>query len=193
MGGINKTLDVVRKGPATLHLRHCGSLGSGGVAVTRPEIETLELLKLFSPPEIETAPKDLPGKPDLVVRAWKLAIFVNGCFWHQHNAPSCTLIKPTKAYAKAWDQKFKRNRERLKRQLLELHNKGYRSVVVWECETRCPDCRPKILKRIKDAIPGGLSGKGPPIPQTPTPPHSLPDPIISTHEPFPIPGRMAKA
>ena len=33
--------------------------------------------------------KDLPGKPDLVFRSRRRAIFVHGCFWHQHPKKSC--------------------------------------------------------------------------------------------------------
>ena len=52
--------------------------------------------------------KSLPGRPDIVMRKWKTAIFVNGCFWHGHD---CNKRKPS-TNAQFWQDKINRNRER---------------------------------------------------------------------------------
>ena len=33
--------------------------------------------------------KGVPGKPDIVMRKYRTALFVNGCFWHGHNVETC--------------------------------------------------------------------------------------------------------
>ena len=53
--------------------------------------------------------KDLPGKPDLYLRKYNLAIFIHGCFWHRHKGCSrCTFPSQNKEY---WSAKFKKNVE----------------------------------------------------------------------------------
>ncbi len=52
----------------------------------------------------------LPGKPDIVLKKYKYAIFCNGCFWHQHNGcKRSTLPKSNQQY---WLPKLQRNKER---------------------------------------------------------------------------------
>jgi DNA mismatch endonuclease, patch repair protein len=80
--------------------------------------------------------KDLPGKPDLVFPKLKAVIFVHGCFWHQHDDPRCLDGRAPKSNLGYWGPKLKRNLERdaLSRAMLE--RQGWRSLVIWECETR---------------------------------------------------------
>ncbi len=76
--------------------------------------------------------KDLPGKPDIVFRKQKLAIFVHGCFWHRHEG--CKVANMPKSNTYFWQAKFDRNVQRdalAKEHLLAL---GWRVKVVWECE-----------------------------------------------------------
>jgi len=74
----------------------------------------------------------LPGRPDLVLPARRLAIFVHGCFWHRHEAcPRTTTPKANNAY---WTQKFAENIERDARKTTELRQAGWNVMVVWECE-----------------------------------------------------------
>jgi DNA mismatch endonuclease (patch repair protein) len=78
--------------------------------------------------------KDLPGKPDLVLRPRKKAIFVHGCFWHQHSACREGRIPDTKpAY---WKPKLIRNVKRDNEHLAALSLAGWQTLVVWECELR---------------------------------------------------------
>jgi DNA mismatch endonuclease, patch repair protein len=79
---------------------------------------------------------DLPGKPDLVFPKLKAVIFVHGCFWHQHEDPRCLDGRAPKSNLGYWGPKLKRNLERdaLSRAMLE--RQGWRSLVIWECETK---------------------------------------------------------
>jgi DNA mismatch endonuclease, patch repair protein len=79
-----------------------------------------------------TRNRDLPGSPDLANRKGRWAVFVHGCYWHAHRGCSrATLPKRNRAF---WEAKFAANRARDARALADLARRGYRTVVVWECE-----------------------------------------------------------
>ena len=80
---------------------------------------------------------DLPGKPDLAFKGRKRAIFVHGCFWHQH--PGCKKTSIPETRAEWWKEKLKKNVVRDKRSLRALRAMGYKCEIIWECETRNPD------------------------------------------------------
>lgn len=77
--------------------------------------------------------KSLPGTPDLVFAHRKQAIFVHGCYWHQH---SCARSKRPSTNQRYWNRKLDRNIERDKRNLRLLKKQGWRPLVVWECQLR---------------------------------------------------------
>jgi DNA mismatch endonuclease (patch repair protein) len=76
--------------------------------------------------------KDLPGSPDIVLRRRRKAIFVHGCFWHQHKG--CRLAKRPSARPDYWLPKLTRNQERDRSSLAALATLGWDTLVVWECE-----------------------------------------------------------
>lgn len=78
--------------------------------------------------------RDLPGRPDLVFPKYRVAIFVNGCFWHQHEG--CPRSRRPTSNRDFWNSKLDRNvaRDRIAQE--RLRDIGWRPVVVWECETR---------------------------------------------------------
>lgn len=76
--------------------------------------------------------RDLPGKPDLVFRRQRVAVFVHGCFWHRHEG--CKVATTPKSNTSFWQQKFDRNVERDFRVRLQLEEMGWRVEVVWECQ-----------------------------------------------------------
>jgi len=78
----------------------------------------------------------LPGRPDLVFSASRLAVFVHGCFWHR--CPRCALRLP-KANAAFWKLKFEQNLARDGRASEALRAEGWRVMVVWECDVRRND------------------------------------------------------
>lgn len=76
--------------------------------------------------------RDLPGNPDIVLPKHKVAVFVHGCFWHQH--PGCRKATIPRNNFSYWKNKLERNVRRdgfAKRQLRE---KGWTALTLWECE-----------------------------------------------------------
>lgn len=96
--------------------------------------------------------KALPGKPDIVLKKWKTAVFVNGCFWHRHEGCKDTTTPKTKT--EWWLEKFKKNvaNDQIKRQILE--ELGWKVLVVWECETNRNDelLKEKLYRRIVNNV-----------------------------------------
>ncbi len=79
---------------------------------------------------------ELPGKPDLVFRRRKRAIFVHGCFWHRHPDPACKIARLPKSRPEFWVEKLSGNRERDAIQLAALENMGWRVLTIWECQLK---------------------------------------------------------
>lgn len=74
--------------------------------------------------------KDLPGKPDLVFPRWRAVVFVNGCFWHQHD---CHLFKWPATRKDFWREKIGRNVVNDEKAVSALLAAGWRVAIVWEC------------------------------------------------------------
>lgn len=92
---------------------------------------------------------DLPGTPDLVFPRWKTALFVHGCFWHQHNCERARLPKTNVDY---WTKKLQRNAQRDKAARQILKRSGWRSAVIWECQAKDADQLDRILRRLFGAV-----------------------------------------
>ena len=75
--------------------------------------------------------KKVPGRPDIAFPGRKLAIFVNGCYWHR--CPKCDLPLP-KTNTQFWKEKFDNNVKRDKKKNDELLSLGWKVIVIWECE-----------------------------------------------------------
>lgn len=75
--------------------------------------------------------KKLPGNPDLVLPKYNVAIFVHGCFWHQHEY--CKISHIPKSRTVYWTEKFKKNTKRDQKALYELKLLGWRTAWIWEC------------------------------------------------------------
>ena len=75
----------------------------------------------------------LPGKPDIVLPKYRTVVFVNGCFWHQHD---CRFFVWPKSNAVFWNNKIKSNTERDIRNYKLLQEKGWNTIVIWECELK---------------------------------------------------------
>lgn len=76
--------------------------------------------------------KDLPGKPDLVFRRSRVAVFVHGCFWHRHEG--CKVANMPKSNTDFWEQKFARNVARDAKARHRLEEMGWQVEVAWECQ-----------------------------------------------------------
>lgn len=71
-----------------------------------------------------------PGKPDITFPGKKIAVFVNGCFWHLHG---CRLSKIPSTRHEYWETKLNANRTRDGKNLTRLENEGWKVITVWEC------------------------------------------------------------
>ena len=101
--------------------------------------------------------KSVPGKPDIVMRPYRTAIFVNGCFWHGHGvaeppveslkfnvnsvesvesgglaSSKCCKIPSTNR--EFWVAKIRRNQERDQENYRVLQDNGWQVIVIWECQ-----------------------------------------------------------
>ena len=76
--------------------------------------------------------KNLPGKPDIVLRKYNAVVFVHGCFWHLHQGCRDGTIPKTRT--EYWENKLLGNKERDKKHLEALKKLGWRVLRVWECE-----------------------------------------------------------
>ena len=91
--------------------------------------------------------KGMPGKPDIVMRKYRTAIFVNGCFWHGHDVElvvsseqlvvkssnCCTIPQTNREF---WVAKIKRNQERDQQNYKVLEENGWQVIVLWECQLK---------------------------------------------------------
>ena len=93
--------------------------------------------------------KSVPGKPDIVLRPYRTAIFVNGCFWHGHsltpnpsptgegsdyflgNSKCCKIPSTNREF---WVEKIRRNQERDQENYRVLQENGWHVIVIWECQ-----------------------------------------------------------
>lgn len=93
---------------------------------------------------------DLPGSPDLVFPSRRIALFVHGCFWHQHE--ECRLCRQPKSRLEYWLPKLRRNQERDVRVVTRLTDLGWTVVTVWECETADSTILQGRLREIADCL-----------------------------------------
>jgi DNA mismatch endonuclease (patch repair protein) len=107
----------------------------------------LALVKLFRDHRITGWRRHQPlfGKPDFIFRKERLAVFVDGCFWH--GCPRC-YIRP-KSNRKFWDTKIARNRVRDRQVNRELKASGWRVLRIWEHQLRRPNL---VVRRIASAL-----------------------------------------
>jgi DNA mismatch endonuclease, patch repair protein len=79
----------------------------------------------------------LPGSPDLTFPSRKKAIFVHGCFWHQHEGCRFATVPSTRP--EFWGPKLKANRDRDAAAVQALKREGWKVRIVWECELARPE------------------------------------------------------
>ena len=93
-----------------------------------------------------------PGKPDIVLPKYRVVIFINGCFWHQH--AGCRYASIPKSRQDFWLPKLRGNVERDQQNIDALTKSGWRVIVVWECEIRLKKGRDIALSRLEQQIKG---------------------------------------
>lgn len=102
---------------------------------TKPELYVRKLLHSFGF-RYRLHKKNLPGKPDIVLSKYKTVIFVHGCFWHGHSCKYGSEKRMPKSNIEYWKKKFEKNKELNKIHMRELKKKGWRIILIWECELK---------------------------------------------------------
>ncbi len=86
------------------------------------------------------------GRPDIAYVSKKVAIFINGCYWHR--CPKCHPHTP-KSNSEFWKNKFAKNIERDKRKIKALESNGWKVLILWECDIKSdPTLQIENIKRI---------------------------------------------
>jgi DNA mismatch endonuclease, patch repair protein len=98
---------------------------------TRPELIVRQYLHRLGFRFRLHAP-ELPGKPDLLMPKYRTAIFVHGCFWHQH--AGCKYASMPKSNATFWMEKLTANVDRDAKIVEQLRAQHWKTIVIWECE-----------------------------------------------------------
>jgi len=100
---------------------------------TKPELKFKKTLRLLG---FIYQPKNILGKPDFANRKEKIAIFIDGCFWHK-----CPKhYKNPKQNEKFWTEKIQKNVERDKKVTKKLKKAGWRVIRIWEHKIRKTKC-----------------------------------------------------
>ena len=100
---------------------------------TKPEI-TVRKLSHSLGLRFRLHKKDLPGHPDLVFPRHRSVIFVNGCFWYNHN---CKYGRVTpKTNGEFWREKRTNTKQRDCRNIELLRKTGWQVLALWECDIR---------------------------------------------------------
>ena len=98
---------------------------------TKPELLMRWALRQVGIPGYRLHWKKAPGRPDIAYPGRKIAVFVNGCYWHR--CPKCDLPLP-KSNTEWWKKKFEKNVERDARKKRSLEETGWKVFIFWECE-----------------------------------------------------------
>lgn len=114
---------------------------------TKPELVLRKSLRKIGISGYRLHWKKASGRPDIAYPGRKIAIFVNGCFWHR--CPHCNLPLP-KSNTDFWLKKFERNKERDAKKIHNLEEDGWKVIVLWECEIKKDVLG--CAKRVKNVI-----------------------------------------
>lgn len=90
--------------------------------------------------------KDLPGKPDIVLPARQVAMFVHGCFWHSH---SCKRGQSSPQNNSAfWAAKRRATVSRDDRNEKQLQKSGWTVITLWECSVNSGRYQDDLLEQL---------------------------------------------
>lgn len=112
---------------------------------TRPEIALRRALRERDLLGYRCHPKGLAGKPDVAFTRWRVAIFVDGCFWHGHP----DHFKPG-TLGDYWDEKIRLTQQRDRRQSATLREAGWEVLRFWDFEVR--DSADACADRVAEAL-----------------------------------------
>lgn len=91
--------------------------------------------------------KNLPGKPDIVLKKYQTVVFVNGCFWHGHD--NCAYFKLPKTRTKWWRDKIERNKLNDSLKQGKLAQINFRIIIIWECQIKNKEIFRTLIKDVK--------------------------------------------
>ena len=94
--------------------------------------------------------KTVLGKPDLFLRKYNVAIFINGCFWHRHK--DCKYAYMPKSRVEFWEKKFSDNLRRDKTVREKLQDQGIRQLIIWECTIKSMKRNDSVKLQILDEV-----------------------------------------
>jgi len=91
---------------------------------------------------------ELPGKPDFYFENSRLAVFVDGCYWH--GCARCGHIPKTRS--QFWAAKIKRNQQRDRQKQIALRKLGISTIRVWEHELKDGLNTERVINKIKKSM-----------------------------------------
>lgn len=116
---------------------------------TAPELRLRRLLRALGHTGYRLHRKDVPGAPDVAFIGRRRALFVHGCFWHGHDCPRGARVPvANRAY---WLAKIARNRARDAAALEALAERGWHTLVIWECALKDEQALAAALARFLEA------------------------------------------
>ena len=118
---------------------------------TKPELLVRQRLRAAGLTGYRLQWKKAPGRPDIAFPGRKIAIFVNGCFWHR--CPHCHPATPKRNTA-FWEAKFQRNVERDEHARRALEEAGWTPITIWECELkrdRIDETMERVIEQVRAA------------------------------------------
>jgi len=133
--------DVFDKGKRSEVMSHVRSKGNKSTES--------RLIKLFKENSIKGWRRNYPvkGHPDFIFPKEKVAVFVDGCFWHGHD---CRNTRP-KTNEEYWTKKRERNIRHDQEVTALFEARGWTVLRIWECELK-KQSQLKTIIKIKNAI-----------------------------------------
>jgi|SRR6266581_3677039 len=117
-------MDTFSRGQRSEIMRRVRSSGTHPETIVRGIVRRMGI-------RYRSCARNLPGKPDVVIVGQRKAILVHGCFWHGHNCEAGKLPKSNRSY---WKKKQAKNALRDSRNARALRSRGWKLMVIWECE-----------------------------------------------------------
>ena len=114
---------------------------------TKPELLVRKKLREAGLPGYRLHWKKAAGRPDVCFPGRKVAVFVNGCYWHR--CPHCALPLP-KTNVEFWTTKFARNQARDERNHQQLLDMGWTVLVIWECRLKGERLEPTMRQLVSE-------------------------------------------
>ena len=125
--------DPLKNPPAASSEHVRKSMQGNKRANTKPELLVRKMLREMGYTGYRLQWKICPGRPDVAFPGRRLAVQVQGCFWHR--CPKCNLGKPKK-HSEYWEAKFASNIARDERNLKAAREQGWKVITIWECDLK---------------------------------------------------------